>query len=140
MIDRKIILSHLEEIEDNLNILKEIRSFSLNELRDKKKVWMAEHGLQVTIQNLLDVGTHILSSSGVNKIETYKDVIHELGKNHILPEKFANSLAKMAGFRNILVHEYLSIDVRKIWNVLRNNLKDFDKFCRYIYRYLEKNK
>lgn len=73
----------------------------------------------------------------MNEIETYKDVMLWLGKKKIVPEKFAQRLSKMAGLRNILVHEYLTVDIRRVWNVLRKNLTDFKKFSEYIYRHIE---
>jgi uncharacterized protein YutE (UPF0331/DUF86 family) len=43
--------------------------------------------------------------------------IEMLGKVGVLPRELAERLAPIAGFRNILVHEYLEIN----WNkVLRN--------------------
>jgi uncharacterized protein YutE (UPF0331/DUF86 family) len=38
----------------------------------------------------------------------------------------------MAGFRNILVHEYLEIDRRRVFSALKNDLGDFEKFIRAI--------
>jgi uncharacterized protein YutE (UPF0331/DUF86 family) len=34
----------------------------------------------------------------------------------------------MAGFRNILVHEYLEIDRRRVYRALRTELRDFETF------------
>jgi uncharacterized protein YutE (UPF0331/DUF86 family) len=42
----------------------------------------------------------------------------------------------MAGFRNILVHEYLEIDRRKVYRVLRDDLGDFDRFVKAVSKLL----
>ena len=57
----------------------------------------------------------------------------ELG---VLPSEFSRKLAPIAGFRNILVHEYLGID----WNEVYSNLKktsDLVKFAEYIRKWLQ---
>jgi uncharacterized protein YutE (UPF0331/DUF86 family) len=57
----------------------------------------------------------------------------ELG---VLPPEFARKLAPIAGFRNILVHEYLGLD----WNEVYSNLQKIDdlvKFAEYIKEWLK---
>jgi uncharacterized protein YutE (UPF0331/DUF86 family) len=44
----------------------------------------------------------------------------------------------MAGLRNILIHEYIRVDVSRIKDMLENHLDDFVEFMRYIQAYLEK--
>jgi len=34
---------------------------------------------------------------------------------------------KIAGFRNILVHSYLSLDLEAVWSVVEHNLKDLSE-------------
>ena len=38
----------------------------------------------------------------------------------------------MAGFRNILVHEYLEIDRHRVYRALRDDLGDFEKFIKAV--------
>ena len=71
---------------------------------------MVCHGLQLSIQVLIDVGNRILAARGENQIEDYVDIIDKLGEKNIVPSEFAQQIRGMAGLRNILVYEYASID------------------------------
>ncbi len=65
------------------------------------------------------------------------DIIDKLGKRNVLPEEFSNKIRNMPGLRDILVHEYGIIDIKKIHSILQNNLSDFEDFIRYIKEYLQ---
>ena len=47
---------------------------------------------------------------------------------------------KMAGFRNVLIHEYRDILLEKVYEILQNRLGDFYDFARSILDYLDKKK
>jgi len=38
----------------------------------------------------------------------------------------------MVGLRNRLVHLYMTVEAKRIYQVLRENLDDFDRFVNYI--------
>lgn len=42
----------------------------------------------------------------------------------------------MAKFRNILVHEYIKVETKRLVLFLKNNLGDFEDFARAIAKYL----
>ena len=65
----------------------------------------------------------------------YTDDIVRLGAAGILPKQFSEKIKPMAGFRNILVHEYTEIDLREVYRVLQENLSDFETFGKYIEAY-----
>jgi uncharacterized protein YutE (UPF0331/DUF86 family) len=50
-----------------------------------------------------------------------------MGELGVLPVDFARNLAPMAGFRNILVHEYINVD----WNHVYNHLQGLDELHRF---------
>ena len=39
---------------------------------------------------------------------------------------------KIAGFRNVLVHDYLAVDVEKIWNIVQSDLPVLKRFARSV--------
>jgi uncharacterized protein YutE (UPF0331/DUF86 family) len=60
------------------------------------------------------------------------------GQSGILPFEFAERIAPMIGFRNVVVHEYLTVDPLKVVDTLHNRLDDFEEFKMYIYDYLRR--
>ncbi|MEA2084638.1 MAG: DUF86 domain-containing protein, partial [Thermodesulfobacteriota bacterium] len=56
-------------------------------------------------------------------------------KGHITRE-MEEKWIRMIGFRNILVHDYLDIDRHTVFDVLQNNLKDFEKIKRSFAEFL----
>jgi len=53
----------------------------------------------------------------------------------VLPADFARYLAPLAGFRNILVHEYLAVDWDEVYQTL-HRLEDLERFAELTRRWL----
>ena len=69
-----------------------------------------------------------MSINNVEKPETFSDVIKILAKNDVISKEISTQLIKMVRFRNLLGHFYLEIDNVIIYNILQNNIKDFNSF------------
>ena len=69
-----------------------------------------------------------MSINNVEKPETFSDVIKILAKNDVISKEISTQLIKMVRFRNLLGHFYLEIDNIIIYNILQNNIKDFNSF------------
>lgn len=54
----------------------------------------------------------------------------------MLPADFARCFRAMAGFRNVLVHGYLELDVDRLHRVLNHHLDDFVAFAGHVERFL----
>ena len=137
MVEKNLVQTKLKELRDYVRQLDRYQGITIEELEESlEKTWSIERGLQLSIQLVLDVGGHILSEEGVT-VESYSEIIEELGKQDILPEKFAKNIKGMAGFRNILVHDYLEVDLKLLVKLVNNNLSDFRKFAQYILKYVK---
>ncbi len=139
MIDEKLILTKLKELEERLSLLENLSRHEFAVFKkNTEKQWAAERGLQVAVQIVIDIASHILAEKGEAGIEDYSAVIERLGKIGVIPKGFAAEIKGMAGFRNILVHEYAKVDIEKVYDMLKNRLSDFKRFAGYINKHLNK--
>jgi uncharacterized protein YutE (UPF0331/DUF86 family) len=131
------ILNKLERLQKYVRILNSYKKYSFQDINEDFTLRGAiERYLEVSLECCIDIGEMIISSRGLRKPETYREVIEILGEEDILPQGFAERFAEATKFRNILVHMYAEIDVEMVYEILQNNLGDFDEFARHIARYL----
>ncbi len=96
---------------------------------------MVEHGLQRCAQNALDVASHPAASAG-RDVSDYAAAIDRLRDLGILPREFAPCFHAIAGFRDVIVHGYLDVNVDLVHSLLNERLEDFTKFARLVESYL----
>jgi uncharacterized protein YutE (UPF0331/DUF86 family) len=127
----------LKRLEKALQILQQSSKVAFEELINNHLLLSAvERNLHVAIECILDIGNHIIAEKGFETPEDNEDVIRILGDEGIIPTDFSEKNKGIAGFRNILVHEYTGIDYRLLYDYLRNRLDDFRKFAMCISSYL----
>ncbi|MFO7688442.1 MAG: DUF86 domain-containing protein [Desulfobacterales bacterium] len=90
-----------------------------------------ERNLQVAAQSAIDIANRIISIEALEKPRDYYEAILILGRAGILPSDFAQHLAPIAGFRNILVHDYLDINWDEVYGNLQH-LGDLESFMQYV--------
>ncbi len=122
-------------IERRLDELSE-RLARLAPLRDKLRVDfdrepylrdIVERNLEVAAQCCIDICHRIIALEGAQKPRDYHEAILRMGELGVLPPDFAEQLAPIAGFRNILIHEYLAVD----WDEVYDNLANLDDLSRF---------
>jgi len=86
-----------------------------------------ERNLEVAAQCVLDISHRLISLAAAPSPRDYYEAILRLGELGALPPEFARRLAPLAGFRNILVHEYLQVD----WDKVYKNLQQVDDLARF---------
>lgn len=134
-----IINIKIKELQKNMILLKEI-AYGINQdnLKDDMiKYWGIERGIQISIECVLDISNIIISTLDIEKPDTYREVILLLGKEGVLPQRFAKDIANMVSFRNILVHDYMRVDENIMIDILHNRLDDFAIYIKYINHWLE---
>lgn len=136
MVNPEIINERLREMDENISLLEELRTMPFNKFHDDPKISKCvERCLEISIQCILDICHHIIVDNNWPRPKDNKEAILTLGQKKIIPSDFANRIQQMAGLRNILVHEYLKIDPKQIYQHLQN-LGDFRTFQKHIIEFL----
>jgi uncharacterized protein YutE (UPF0331/DUF86 family) len=129
----------LKRLEKALQILQQSGNLSYEELVSNDLLLSAvERNFQVAIECIFDIGTHIIAEKGFESPDDNADIVRILGDEGVVTPDFADRAKGLAGFRNILVHEYTGIDYNLLYQYLKNRLDDFREFAEYTSNYLEK--
>lgn len=140
-IDLNVIRRKMEIIEEEISFLKEMQEFNFTEFqKDLRNIKSVCRSFQNSIQALIDIGNHIVSSLNLGKPEFYEDIPKFLKDSGIITLEFEEKFIKMIRFRNFLVHEYDKIDPSRIYKYLQNNLKDLEEGLIIIVNFLRKIK
>ena len=134
--DRRVVDRHLVALRRALAGLRRHAGVSPEALRiDSDRLWAIERGLQLCAQNALDIASHLSSAAGLDPAN-YGSSIDCLVEATVLPPAFGKRFRGIAGFRNVLVHGYLDIDVHRITHMLAERLDDFDEFASHVERWV----
>jgi uncharacterized protein YutE (UPF0331/DUF86 family) len=135
-LDSSVVRRHLLALDEALQTLRGHQGRSVKELQsDREERWVVERGLQLCVQNVLDVATHLVASAG-RDVPDYASAIDQLAELDILPRDFASEFRAVAGFRNVIVHGYLEVDVEIVHRLLNERLDDFATFAASVNQYL----
>ena len=136
-LDASVVRRHLLALDQALQTLRKHQGRPVDELRsDREERWVVERGLQLCTQNVLDVATHLAASAG-RDVQDYATAIDQLAELGVLPSGFAARIRPVAGFRNVIVHGYLDVDLAIVHRLLNDRLDDFAEFARLVIRYLD---
>ena len=105
---------------------------------DMDLCWTVERGLQLCAQNAIDVAIHLVTAAGLDASD-YTSALDRLTRMNVLPTAFGVRFRQIAGFRNVLVHDYIEVNLDVVAKVLDENLDDFEEFARLVERYLDRS-
>lgn len=125
MVRPEVIRKRLNKLDQYLEILEKIKGYSFEQfVSDPEHYGSAERFLQLAIEVINDIGNHIIADETLGTINWQSDIPNVLFEKGYISNNSQENWIKIIGFRNILVHDYLDIDRKIVFDVLQNNLKD----------------
>lgn len=130
MVKKTILAARLERLRLYLKTLREVEKFELDRFTSDPFIHgTAERYLHLSIECLLDIGNHIIADRGYRKPESYAEVFDILAEEKVISRELLQELAGMAAFRNVLVHDYLKLDLEKVHHFVRDKRKVFEELA-----------
>jgi len=137
LVDKRLVGRKLAQIDTYLNQIKEFSKISLSRYKtDWKTERIVERTLQILIEVCIDIANHIISDKGMRLPTGYADTFKVLAENKVIGKKLSEELEEMAKFRNVVVHQYETIDPAIVVSILHRNLGDLEKYKKAILQYL----
>lgn len=138
-INKERVLDRLADLETAYKELARFYEMTSDEfMANKDNFPLASYWLRLAIEAILTIGTHLLSRLPQNgKKKDYTQVILSLGDYEVMPQKFAEKIKGMAGYRNRLVHLYWQVKPDELLKIIKENLNDFKEFDQCIREYLK---
>jgi uncharacterized protein YutE (UPF0331/DUF86 family) len=96
---------------------------------DVREERFVEHTLQLAIQAALDVASHIVSDARLGEPSTNAELFDLLQRAGWIDDPQCATLRKMAGFRNLVVHGYMAVDLAVVRSIVERNLGDLLAFA-----------
>ena len=133
MVDVEVIKQRLNQLSTSINKIERFKEMSLEEfLKDDIIQDVVEYNLFIAINMMIDIATHIVVDNNMGNPETLGEAFSILNREKYLNDEETKVYRNMVGLRNILSHEYINIDKKIIYSILKNNLIDIKKFVIFV--------
>jgi uncharacterized protein YutE (UPF0331/DUF86 family) len=123
-----VIYNKIETIERCINRINEVYQGNFENLKDYTKQDSIILNIQRACEAAIDLAMHIVSEKGLGIPQNSRDAFDALCNNNMISADLNKKLKSMIGFRNIAVHDYKSLDLEIVKDVIEKHMDDFKEF------------
>ena len=135
--DQETMVKLVSELRKNVARLQDLAKLTEADfLKDPDKIGSAKYHFIVAIESCIDMCNHVISRNGFRAPEDYGDTFRVMNEEGALEPDFSDDLVNMAKFRDRLVHIYLEVENKQVYEILQDRLNDFKKFVDSISNFL----
>ena len=129
MIDKNVILDKASRIERHLKRIGEKREITIDEFTNNIDIQdILLFNIQVAIQNCIDIASHIISDENLGIAGSTSEIFYLLQENNYISADLTEKLIGAVGLRNLLVHEYGNLDLKKVYKIIQSDIEDLREF------------
>jgi uncharacterized protein YutE (UPF0331/DUF86 family) len=132
VLDRERILAKLDELDGYLRELHAVVPATMEGYQHIEKRRSCERLLQIAVECVIDVCNLLVAGLRLGLPAEEDDLFEKLAQAGKISARMRETLKRMKGCRNILVHEYGRVEDELIFETISTRLGDFDDFKREI--------
>ena len=137
MVRVEVIRKRLNKLDEYLGILRGLQKYSFEEfIGDPEHYGSAERFLQLGIEAMTDIGSHVIADLALGTVNWYSDIPAILAEKGYISADLKEKWIQMIGFRNVLVHDYADIDHRIVYEALQHRLEDLEALEQVLAQFL----
>ena len=130
-----VVLNKISVIERCKKRVLDVYDQKPENLKDYTKQDSIILNIQRACEACIDLAMHIVAQERLGLPQTSRDAFDMLESSSIIDEEIAKRLKAMVGFRNIAVHDYQTINLNILEQIVEKHLEDFTDFTKQILKY-----
>lgn len=131
------VQARLELMDGVLRDLGSLGEVTPERLRSEPIVRAAvERFLGQLVDLAVSINTHIASAFGDAPPQDYRDSFTAAARAGALDDALAQRLKPSAGLRNVLIHEYVDIDIEQVATAVPLALRDYRRYVEAVARFV----
>jgi uncharacterized protein YutE (UPF0331/DUF86 family) len=137
MSDHDRICAKLDKLQGYYTELKSLASITLEDYMNNPIYRRAtERTMQLIVESATDINNMLLKMHGQKGATDYFNSFIDIAELNIIPIDFALKIAPSTGLRNILVHEYETINDKLVYHSISTCLTYYLEYMELINAYL----
>lgn len=143
MLRPEFVRRKLQLVTDDLGLLDRFRGVAHDALvEDPLALATVERLLERIVMRAVDVNQHLVVALATGHETrttrlTYRDSFTRLGDLGVLPDDFAHEIARSAGLRNVLVHDYNDADRRLVHAAVDRCLDQYPRYVLHVQAFVD---
>ncbi|WJX08069.1 type VII toxin-antitoxin system HepT family RNase toxin [Bacillus cereus] len=133
----EVILNKISTIERCIKRIQDVYGNNPENLEDYTKQDSIILNIQRACEASIDLAMHIVAGKKLGLPQSSRETFDLLVTAGLLSTELANKLKAMVGFQNIAIHDYQSINLDFVHQIIEKYLNDFKLFTKKVLEILE---
>jgi uncharacterized protein YutE (UPF0331/DUF86 family) len=122
-----VVENKISAVQDYLTTLKPFKAYNLEQVKSDFLVKGAlERYLYLAVQASIDLTEAFIAFKKFRKPMSYRESFEILKQEGVIDENLCESLKQMAGFRNVIAHDYTEVNLALCLLILNERLVDLE--------------